>query len=83
MREDFSKVDVPVLVMGGWHDGYNDAAIRLAKNLPNCRLVMGPWSHEWPDVAVPGPNVSSNNNNNLSCIHDDKLISTCADWLHA
>ena len=50
---------VPILSIGGWHDGYRDAALRLARDWPHCRALVGPWSHEWPDTAVPGPNVSN------------------------
>ena len=58
VREDYSKIQIPVLVFGGWHDGYTNAAFRLAENLPDCRAVIGPWSHNWPDTAVPGPNIA-------------------------
>ena len=55
--EDYSRIQVPVLVFGGWHDGYTNAALRLADRLPDCRAVIGPWSHNWPDTALPGPNI--------------------------
>ncbi len=55
--EDYSALDIPILIMGGWHDGYSDAAIRLVQNLPNARLIMGPWSHMWPDSDPPGAKV--------------------------
>ena len=58
-REDTSRFAAPVLAVGGWHDGYRDAALRMCRgSVPGCRAVVGPWSHEWPDAAVPGPNVS-------------------------
>ena len=56
--EDYTKLQIPVLLFGGWHDGYTNAAFRLAERLPNCRTVLGPWSHNWPDTAVPGPNIA-------------------------
>ena len=56
--EDYTKLQIPVLLFGGWHDGYTNAAFRLAEKLPNCRTVVGPWSHNWPDTAVPGPNLA-------------------------
>jgi hypothetical protein len=46
-----------VLAIGGWHDMYSNAVFRLVDNLPNCHGIIGPWSHDWPDVAVPGPQV--------------------------
>ena len=56
--EDYTKLQIPVLLFGGWHDGYTNAAFRLAERLPNCRTVLGPWAHNWPDTAVPGPNIA-------------------------
>ena len=44
--------------MGGWHDGYTNAALRMSQNLPNCRAIIGPWSHNWPDTVLPGPNIA-------------------------
>ena len=55
--EDYSKVEIPVLAIGGWADAYTNAVFRMNENLSNFRGVVGPWSHEWPDTAVPGPNV--------------------------
>merc|ERR1719474_2108323 len=55
--EDTSKVGIPVLAIGGWHDGYTNCALRMAQTLPNCQTIVGPWSHNWPDEAVPGPNI--------------------------
>ena len=43
---------------GGWHDGYTNAALRMAEQLPNCRALVGPWSHNWPDTVTPGPNIA-------------------------
>merc|ERR1719228_3147971 len=55
--EDTSKVGIPVLAIGGWHDGYTNCALRMAQTLPQCQAIVGPWSHNWPDEAVPGPNI--------------------------
>jgi len=51
------QVKIPVLAIGGWHDGYTRCALRMAQTLPKCRAIVGPWSHNWPDEAVPGPNI--------------------------
>ena len=52
----YQDVAVPVLLLGGWADGYRNGALRLAANLPGpTRLVIGPWGHAWPDEARPGP----------------------------
>merc|ERR1719228_984450 len=55
--ENTSKVAIPVLAIGGWHDGYTNCALRMAQTLPKCQALVGPWSHNWPDEAVPGPNI--------------------------
>ena len=61
--EDYSKVSIPILAIGGWIDGYTDAVFRMAKNMPNCQGIVGPWAHEWPDVATPGPQIGFMNLN--------------------
>ncbi len=52
--EDFSAIDVPVFAVGGWADGYTDPVFRLLAGLTSPRLgLVGPWVHEYPEVAVP------------------------------
>ncbi len=58
IRERPTDVSVPVLIVGGWSDGYRNAALRMANSLSGARAIVGPWGHEWPDTARPGPNVS-------------------------
>ena len=56
--EDYNKVDIPVLAFGGWRDGYTTPVFRLVENLrENISSVVGPWVHEFPEVASPGPKV--------------------------
>jgi putative CocE/NonD family hydrolase len=56
--EDFAKVRVPVMAVSGWADGYSNAAFRLLRGLPGPRLgLIGPWSHKYPHLGVPGPAV--------------------------
>ncbi|HLQ83340.1 MAG TPA: CocE/NonD family hydrolase [Pseudogracilibacillus sp.] len=54
--EDYDSIKIPVLTMSGWADGYTDAVFRLMKhlNVPK-KGVIGPWAHEFPDMAIPGP----------------------------
>ena len=56
VAEDLSRIDVPVLAVGGWLDGYSNAIPRLLAGLsvPR-RAVIGPWAHAFPHLAVPGP----------------------------
>ena len=60
--EDYNKVDIPVLAVGGWKDGYTNSIFRMMENLPNsdCRSIIGPWVHEFPEVAMPGPTIGYN-----------------------
>ena len=53
-----SRISITVLAIGGWTDSYTNPVFRLVDRLPKCRAVIGPWSHEWPDTAKPGPNIN-------------------------
>lgn len=52
------RISCPVFMIGGWRDGYTNPPLELYPRL-NCRkrLLMGPWNHSFPDVAVPGPRI--------------------------
>lgn len=54
--EDFSQVTVPVMAVSGWADGYSNAVFRLLDKLTVPRMgLIGPWSHKYPHIGVPGP----------------------------
>ncbi|TDO16559.1 MULTISPECIES: CocE/NonD family hydrolase [Halomonas] len=54
--EDFSAVEVPVLAVSGWADGYSNSVKRLVEHLPGrCKGLIGPWSHKYPHLGEPGP----------------------------
>ena len=54
--EDFAAIECPVFAVGGWSDGYTDAVFRLLEGLTSPKLgLIGPWAHEYPEVAIPGP----------------------------
>lgn len=54
--EDFSRVQTPVMAVSGWADGYSNAVFRLLSNLTGPRQgLIGPWSHKYPHIGVPGP----------------------------
>ena len=59
--EDFSALDCPVLIVGGLADGYTDTVARLMEGVGDAsgrvRGIVGPWSHNYPLVGVPGPNI--------------------------
>ncbi len=54
--EDYSKVQIPVMAVSGWADGYTNAVFRMLANLEVPRIgFIGPWSHKYPHLGVPGP----------------------------
>ncbi len=56
--EDYSAIQCPVLAVSGWADGYTDPVFRLVENLgAPCQGLIGPWSHVYPHVASPGPQI--------------------------
>ena len=59
VSQDYSKIQCPVLAIGGLSDGYLNAATRMAGKLnENSKFLLGPWTHNWPDVSVCGPNIN-------------------------
>ncbi|NJC23281.1 hypothetical protein BJ994_002357 [Arthrobacter pigmenti] len=57
--EDYYSIKAAVLAVGGWHDPYRDAVLRLVANLDApARGIIGPWSHQYPDREfAPGPGI--------------------------
>jgi len=56
INEDFSAIKCPVYAVSGWADGYSNAVFRLLDNLEVPRRgLIGPWSHKYPHLGVPGP----------------------------
>jgi len=56
--EDYAAIEAPVLVVGGWADGYSNAVPRLLEGLPGpCKGLIGPWSHMFPQDGEPGPTI--------------------------
>ncbi len=54
--EDFSAIRCPVLAVGGWADGYTNSVLRMLDGIDApCRGIIGPWAHQYPYVARPGP----------------------------
>ena len=54
--EDYDAIDIPVYAVGGWADAYNNSVPRLLASLSGPRKgIIGPWSHHFPEVGVPGP----------------------------
>ncbi len=52
------RITCPVFMIGGWRDGYPNPPLRLYEKLAVPRKVLvGPWNHEVPDYAAPGPRI--------------------------
>lgn len=60
VRPDYDRIKCPVFVIEGWSDWYQTAELRAFANLkvPK-RALIGPWSHYWPENAVPGPRIDA------------------------
>jgi putative CocE/NonD family hydrolase len=59
--ENYADITCPVYAVGGWADGYSNAIFRLLSGLPGPRKgLIGPWAHEYPEVALPGPAIGFN-----------------------
>jgi hypothetical protein len=56
--EDFSKVQCALYAVGGWADPYSNAIPRMLSGLTCPRkALIGPWAHEYPQRAFPGPQI--------------------------
>lgn len=56
--EDYARMKVPVLSVGGWADNYMNTVDALVRNVgaPGmAKGIVGPWVHQYPHTAVPGP----------------------------
>lgn len=58
LATDYKAITCPVFVVGAWHDGYTDAALRMLERLSApVRGLIGPWTHERPDASPVGPRI--------------------------
>jgi uncharacterized protein len=56
VSEDLDAIDVPVMAVSGWADGYSNAVFRLLAHLRTpVQGLVGPWGHRYPHVGEPGP----------------------------
>jgi len=55
--EDFSRIKAPVLIIGGWHDGYRNTPAKLLEGGTSgvVKAIVGPWNHKYPHLASPKP----------------------------
>ena len=56
--EDYRAIQVPVMAVSGWADGYSNAVFRLLEHLEVPRRgLVGPWGHKYPHMGGPGPTI--------------------------
>ncbi len=56
INENYDRVQIPVMAISGWADGYSNAVFRLLENLRGPRMgLIGPWGHKYPHQGRPGP----------------------------
>ncbi len=54
--EDYSAIEAATMIIAGWGDAYVNAVPRLLENLEApCYAISGPWAHQYPHLATPGP----------------------------
>jgi putative CocE/NonD family hydrolase len=52
------RIRAACFLIGGWHDGYVNPPLRTFRALTAPRrLLMGPWSHTYPDRSHCGPRI--------------------------
>ena len=57
VSETYDDIKIPVYMVGGWADSYNNSIPRLMNGLNGPRKgLIGPWSHDFPEQCdAPGP----------------------------
>jgi putative CocE/NonD family hydrolase len=58
IRGRYDEIECAVMLVAGWADGYRNNTFRTFSHLraPK-RLLIGPWAHQSPATAHPGPPV--------------------------
>lgn len=58
INEDYSSIQCPVYLVGGWMDPYTNTIFRMLENLECPRKgLVGPWGHKYPNFGYPGPQI--------------------------
>jgi putative CocE/NonD family hydrolase len=56
--EDYGAIEAATYAIGGWADAYTNAIPRLLAELRSpAKGLIGPWAHEYPHLARPGPQI--------------------------
>ncbi|MCU1429738.1 MAG: CocE/NonD family hydrolase [Actinomycetia bacterium] len=57
-EQGYERIDCAVMIVAGWADGYRNNTFRTFARLRGAkRLLIGPWAHQSPATAHPGPHV--------------------------
>jgi uncharacterized protein len=55
---DYRKIKCPVYIVDGWVDTYVNTVTRILSNVTVPRKALfGPWAHNYPESASPGPSL--------------------------
>lgn len=58
LNSDYSRIQIPTYVIGGWYDGYRDSVPRMLEKLEApVKGIVGPWAHSWPHRPYPEPGI--------------------------
>lgn len=59
LRNDVEKIQAATFLIGGWCDYYPDDFLRVYSKL-RCpkRILVGPWTHNYPENAWPQPRLN-------------------------
>jgi uncharacterized protein len=58
LAPDYDRIQAAILQVGGWMDSYVDPVFRMQERCTAPRRsIVGPWVHDLPDSAYPGPNI--------------------------
>ena len=56
--EEYAAIQAAVLSVGGWADNYMNTVAHLVANITApVQGIVGPWVHQYPHTAVPGPQI--------------------------
>lgn len=55
----YHQIKAAAMLIGGWHDGYVNPPLRVFRALQTPKkLLLGPWSHTYPDRSHCGPRIN-------------------------
>jgi len=58
VSKDFSRIRCPVYIVDGWVDTYLNTVPRVLAHVEAPRkALVGPWAHNYPESASPGPSL--------------------------